>query len=95
MPRKIIVQELHLRAGTLAGHMAGMQGRNTHEVVRTSLADFAVSILENDNQVNALASTKAIVRAIFTAAEAMGSSEILSELDEQIEKIPDDSWGTT
>ena len=92
MPRKIIVQELHLRAGTLAGHMAGMQGRNTHEVVRTSLADFAVSILENDNQVNALASTKVIVRAIFTAAEAMGSTEILSELDEQIEKIPDDNW---
>ena len=81
MPAGLIVHKLNMRAGTLAAVVTGS------EMIRYTLPDLAVKELG----VGVAAAVKDRVRELFGRAELLGSADILKDLDEELEKMPERS----
>ena len=78
MPAGLIVQKLNLRAGTLAAVVTGS------DMVTVSLPNLVSGMLG----VNVSTTVKDNIKKIFGKAEAMGSDQILSELDKYMTSMP-------
>jgi len=78
MPAGLIVQKLNLRAGTLAAVATGS------DMITISLPNLVCQLLGT----GVSAVVKDNIRDIFGKAEAMGSVEILDELDKYINQMP-------
>ena len=81
MPAGLIIHKLELRAGTLAAVVTGS------DMVRFTLPELAVSLLGS----GVMIAVKDRVKELFGRAELLGSAEILTDLDAELEKMPERS----
>ena len=78
MPSGLVVQRVHLRAGTLSAIAVGS------DMIRVTFPELAMQLLGNGVK----DSVKDMVKAIFSRAEVANSAEILEELEHTHDGMP-------